>query len=86
VSAAGSSHVRDQVTSAPLNKKHTAPILKSLPSRLCPRITEPAKTKKQATSSKPIPKQNRGPFIHVVGGTSTRCQCGSRAALGCQGP
>ncbi len=59
---------------------------KSLPSRLCPRITEPAKTKKQATSSKPIPKQNRGPFIHVVGGTSTRCQCGSRAALGCQGP
>lgn len=61
MSAAGS-HVRDQITSAPLESNHTAPILKSLPSRLRPHITEPAKTKKQATSSNSIAEQNLEPF------------------------
>jgi hypothetical protein len=83
VSAAGF-HVRDQITSAPLESNHTAPILKSLPSRLSPRITEPAKTKKQATSAKSIAEQNREPFIQVVGQHAASVWIPCR--LGCQAP
>jgi hypothetical protein len=53
--------------------------LKSLHSRLRLRITEPTQTKKRTISSKPIAEQNREPLIHMVGGTSARRQCGSRA-------